>query len=51
MITLTEEKFDAIIRIIARHEKLQAVKVVADVMKWGLPDSKAYVEALLESKP
>ena len=51
MITLTEEKFASIVRIIARNDMLLAVKVVADVMKWGLADSKAYVESLLESKP
>lgn len=47
MITLTEKQFNAIVTIIAKKERLQAIKVVQDVLEYSLVDAKAYVDSLL----
>lgn len=47
MITLTNEQFESIIKMIAVNNRLQAIKVVHDVLDFGLADAKVYVDNLL----
>lgn len=47
MITLTEKQFNGIITIIAKRDRLQAIKVVQSVLEYNLVDAKAYVDNLL----
>lgn len=47
MITLTEKQFNGIITIIAKRDRLQAIKVVQSVLEYNLVDVKAYVDNLL----
>lgn len=48
MITLTQEQFDKTILAVAKRDAMLAIRIVADIMKWGLRDSKDYVQNLLE---
>lgn len=47
MITLTNEQFETIIRMIAVKDRLQAIKIVHDVLEFGLADAKVYVDNLI----
>lgn len=47
MITLTEKQFNGIVKIIAKRDRLQAIKVVQSVLEYSLLDAKVYVDALL----
>lgn len=47
MITLTEKQFNAIVTIIAKKDRLQAIKIVQSVLEYNLADAKAYVDTLL----
>ena len=47
MINLTEKQFNDIVTIIAKKDKLQAVRVVQSVLEYNLVDAKAYVDILL----
>lgn len=47
MITLTEKQFNAIVTIIAKKDRMQAIKVVQSVLEYNLADAKAYVDTLL----
>ena len=48
MITLTQEQFDKTILTVAKRDSMLAIRIVADIMKWGLRDAKDYVQNLLE---
>ena len=48
MITLTQEQFDKTILAVAKRDSMRAIRIVADIMKWGLRDAKDYVQNLLE---
>ena len=48
MITLTQEQFDKTILAVAKRDAMLAIRIVADIMKWGLSDAKDYVQNLLE---
>lgn len=47
IITLTEQQFDNIVTIIAKKDRLHAVKIVHDVLEYSLLDAKCYVDLLL----
>ena len=47
MITLTEKQFNNIVTIIAKKDRLQAIKAVQSVLEYNLADAKAYVDTLL----
>lgn len=47
MITLTEKQFNGIVTIIAKKDRLRAIKVVQSVLEYNLVDAKAYVDTLL----
>lgn len=47
MITLTEKQFNDIVTIIAKKDRLQAIKVVQRVLDYNLADAKVYVDTLL----
>ena len=46
MITLTEKQFNGIVIIIAKKDRLQAIKVVQSALEYNLVDAKAYVDTL-----
>ena len=48
MITLTQEQFYKTILAVAKRDAMLAIRIVADIMKWGLRDAKYYVQNLLE---
>ena len=48
MITLTQEQFDKTILAVAKRDSMLAIRIVADIMKWGLRNAKDYVQNLLE---
>ena len=48
MITLTQEQFDKTILAVAKRDAMLAIRIVSDIMKWGLRDAKDYVQNLLE---
>ena len=48
MITLPQEQFDKTILVVAKRDAMLAIRIVADIMKWGLRDAKDYVQNLLE---
>ena len=48
MITLTQEQFDKTILAVAKRDAMLAIRIVADIMNWGLRDAKDYVQNLLE---
>lgn len=47
MITLTEKQFNDIVTVIAKKDRLQAIKVVQSVLEYNLVDAKAYIDILL----
>ena len=47
MITLTEKQFNDIVTIIAKKDRLQAIRVVQSVLAYNLVGAKAYVDSLL----
>ncbi len=47
MINLTEKQFNDIVTIIAKKDRLQAIKVVQSVLEYNLADARAYVDTLL----
>lgn len=47
MITLTKKQFNDIVTIIAKKDRLQAIRVVQSVLEYNLVDAKAYVDSLL----
>ena len=48
MLTLTQEQFAKTILAVAQRDAMLAIRIVADIMKWGLRDAKDYVQNLLE---
>ena len=48
MITLTQEQLDKTILAVAKRDAMLAIRIVADIMKWGLRDANDYVQNLLE---
>ena len=47
MIELTEKQFNSIVTMVAKRDRLQAIKIVCDILGYGLADAKAYVDSLL----
>lgn len=47
MITLTERQFNSIVTIIAKKDRLLAIKIICEVLGYSLVDAKAYVDNLL----
>lgn len=47
MIELTEKQFDKMVTIIAKKDRLQAIKIVSDVLDYSLSEAKNYVDYLL----
>ena len=50
MITLTNEQFETIIKMIAVENRLQAIKIVHDVLEFSLADARVYVDNLIDFK-
>ena len=48
MITLTDEQFDEIVLVVAKNNRLLAIKIVKDALGYSLFDSMIYVYKLLE---
>ena len=47
MIELTDKQFDGMVTIIAKKDRLQAIKIVSDVFGYSLSEAKNYVDYLL----
>lgn len=46
IITLTEQQFDNIVTIIAKKDRLYAIRIVHDVLEYRLLDAKCYIDLL-----
>ena len=47
MITLTKEQFNKIVAMVAKRDRLQAIKIVCDVLDYNLVSAKEYIDNLL----
>lgn len=48
MITLTKEQFNKIVTMVAKRDRLQAIKIVCDVLGYSLVSAKEYIDNLLD---
>lgn len=47
MITLTEKQFNSIVIMVAKRDRMQAIKIVSDILEYNLCKAKNYVDNLM----
>lgn len=47
MITLTEKQFNSIVTMVAKRDRMQAIKIVSDILEYNLSEAKNYVDNLM----
>lgn len=47
MITLTEKQFNSIVIMVAKRDRMQAIKIVSDILEYNLSEAKSYVDNLM----
>ena len=47
MITLTEKQFNSIVKMVAKRDRMQAIKIVSDILEYNLSEAKNYVDNLM----